>query len=320
MRLAATFWGTRQGAYTRHLSRASGSGALPPRRRHYRQRRRFTLERTEPRAAGQAGTSWASWTVAIAVVSFLAILRRRGTLRRKAARWPAATLVAVVRWRGFVRRREALATLPNSSLQELEAAAAMADIVQGLGLQYFCREGNLDGLSNEVRTLRGVVARHLDVDLRRGLPGSYQKRLLGLAGAASTPWGRAIRASPQLKSILSQDWAIQFSPDYHLVRLGRSLPRGHVLREQVLRRRWFTGGGQQVERHCALSTPTEEELVFQRQLDCPFRADTKLVFLHIRAKESARVHSPPPPDIAAVVRDSQLPASLRDWLVLSCIV
>eukprot|EP00854_Cymbomonas_tetramitiformis_P001993 gene1993-2678_t len=105
---------------------------------------------------------------------------------------------------------------PQESSKELEAAATLADIIQGLGLQYFCREGNLDGLSVQVRTLRGVVARHLDVDLRRGLPGSYQKRLFGLAGAASTPWGRAIRSSPQLKGVLSQDWALLFPPDYHL--------------------------------------------------------------------------------------------------------
>ncbi|KAK3252140.1 hypothetical protein CYMTET_38553 [Cymbomonas tetramitiformis] len=179
-------------------------------------------------------------------------------------------------------RKEALSTLP-SNMQELEAAATLADIVQGLGLQYFCRERDLDGYKVRVRDLSGVVARHLDVDLRRGLPGSFQKRLFGLAGSANTPWGRAIR-------------------------------------EQVALRRWYTGGGQQVERPCTLGRPSEEEVDFQQQLTCPFREDVRRVFLHIRAKESAKVHSPPPPDIGDVVRDPELAASLRDWLISSCIV
>ncbi|KAK3273135.1 hypothetical protein CYMTET_18610 [Cymbomonas tetramitiformis] len=76
----------------------------------------------------------------------------------------------------------------------------------------------------------------------------------------------------------------------------------------------------QVELPCPLGRPSEEDLDFQRQLDCPFREDVKRVFLHIRAKESAKVHSPPPPDIGTVIRDPELPASLRDWLRLSCIV
>ncbi|KAK3243867.1 hypothetical protein CYMTET_46501 [Cymbomonas tetramitiformis] len=178
----------RQGSYTRHLSKTIESSALPLHRRHRSQRRRFTVEQTAARVTRPTGTSWTSWTVATTVVSFLAILRKRSALRRKAARWPAATLVAVARWSGHIRRKEALSTLP-SDIQELEAAATLADIVQGLGLQYFCRERDLDG---------------------------YKKRLFGLAGSANIPWGRAIRSSPQLKSVLSQDWALLLPPEYHL--------------------------------------------------------------------------------------------------------
>ncbi|KAK3287614.1 hypothetical protein CYMTET_4885 [Cymbomonas tetramitiformis] len=196
-------------------------------------------------------------------------------------------------------RKEALSTLP-SNMHELEAGGTLANIVQGLGLQsektlFFFRGGphlefslahvrerDLDGYKVRVRDLSGVVARHLDVDLRRGLPGSFQKRLFRLAGSANTPWGRAIR-------------------------------------EQVALRRWYTGG-QQVEHTCTLGRPSEEEVDFQRQLTCPFREDVRRVFLHIRAKESANVHSPPPPNIGDVVRDPELPASLRDWLISSCIV
>ncbi|KAK3236260.1 hypothetical protein CYMTET_53586 [Cymbomonas tetramitiformis] len=99
-------------------------------------------------------------------------------------------------------RKEAISTLP-SNMQELEAAATLADIVQGLGLQYFCRERDLDG-------------------------------------------------------------------------------------HKVALRRWYTGGGQQVERPCTLGRPSEEEVDFQRQLTCPFREDVRRVFLQIRAKESAK--------------------------------
>ncbi|KAK3274304.1 hypothetical protein CYMTET_17511 [Cymbomonas tetramitiformis] len=132
-------------------------------------------------------------------------------------------------------------------------------------------------------------ARHLDVRLREGLPETFQKRLLGLAGAASTPWGRAIRSSsPQLGGVLSQDWALLFSPDFHLV-----------------------------EYTCPLLRPSEEQATFQQQLSCPFTEGVHRVFLHIRARESANVRRPPPPDIGDLLRDPELPASLREWIVSS---
>ncbi|KAK3276130.1 hypothetical protein CYMTET_15775 [Cymbomonas tetramitiformis] len=142
-------------------------------------------------------------------------------------------------------RREALAALP-SDLQELEAAATLATVVQGEELQYFCRVRDLDSRRVRGRDLSGVMARHLDVDLRKGLPEAFRKRLLGVAG------------------------------------------------------------------------PSEAEENFQRQLSCPFRKDVHRVFLNIRARESANARSPPPPDIGDLLRDPELPASLRDWIASSC--
>ncbi|KAK3233545.1 hypothetical protein CYMTET_56169 [Cymbomonas tetramitiformis] len=121
-------------------------------------------------------------------------------------------------------------------------------------------------------------------------------------------------SAPRGSSGASCHWALHFSPDYHIVRPGRSLPRGHILREEAARRRWYTRGGQQVEESCRLLKPSEEQANFQQPLACPFREDAHRTFLHIRAKESANAHSPPPPDIGDLLRDPELPASLREWV------
>eukprot|EP00854_Cymbomonas_tetramitiformis_P018320 gene18320-21848_t len=67
------------------------------------------------------------------------------------------------------------------TITELEAAATLATVVQGEELQYFCRVRDLDSRRVRGRDLSGVMARHLDVDLRKGLPEAFRKRLLGVA-------------------------------------------------------------------------------------------------------------------------------------------
>ncbi|KAK3268809.1 hypothetical protein CYMTET_22716 [Cymbomonas tetramitiformis] len=173
--------------------------------------------------------------------------------------------------------------------KELEAGAILATVVQGRALQYLRRvraNGGM-GFPQEEPRSPPQQARHLDVRLREGLPAeTFQKRLLGLAGAASTPWGRVIRSSPQLRGVLSQDWALLVS-------------------------------GSVVEYTCPLLRPSEEQATFQQQLSCPFTEGVHRVFLHIRARESANVRRPPPPDIGDLLRDPELPASLREWIVSS---
>ncbi|KAK3278912.1 hypothetical protein CYMTET_13182 [Cymbomonas tetramitiformis] len=262
MRLAATFWGTAQGSYTRHLSRTIESNSLPP----------AAPETSE--AAAQVHSGAGSGTGGAADKGIGRALRDHlGRLLPRLfeeAQCPLQEGCKVAGGHpsggGPLERPHPQERGPRSfALRRAGAGsgrATLATVVQGGELQYFCRVRDLDGCRVRVRDLGGVMARHLDVCLREGLPEAFQKRLLGLAGPASTPWGRAIRSSPQLKGVLSQDWARYSSP----------------------------------------RTTTWK--------------DVHRVFLNIR--ESANARSPPPPDVGDLLRDPELPASLRDWIVSSC--
>ncbi|KAK3264368.1 hypothetical protein CYMTET_26891 [Cymbomonas tetramitiformis] len=198
----------------------------------------------------------------------------------KTTGWPAAAIVAVVRWQAHnMRRLVALSELPMQP-PEREKAIDLTAGKAGQRLQYFRRRGGPSGSTRRSIWVSEEVQEIFSQRWAHALPPDLHFIRLGVSLPGSHILSAQVRAGrwgdvPGLRDLTCGKWE-------------------------------------------ALHPPTTYENRLLQLMVTPFQEDTQRTFLHICTRESADRNSLTPPDIGDILRDPIPPSSLRDWTGGGC--